>query len=150
MTEEIYICAKCNSRNIRQITWVDFNSREDLFHDDSGNVIICGECDDECNIFDDCDDDDDECDIKNERETMTKEIYVCAVCNSDKIRQLSRVNYNSRKELYPLVDTDGVGTNVRFQKDLNANNEYESVMRIVCDNCDDDVDKDIVKLKLSV
>jgi len=133
MTEDIYICAKCNSRNISQITWVDFNSREDLFHD-SGNVIICDDCDEDYGI-------------KNERETMSKAIYVCAICNSDKIRQLSRVNYNSRKELYPLVDTDGVSTNVRFKKDLNANNEYESMMKIVCNNCDDDVDKDIVKKK---
>ena len=48
----IYVCEKCNSRNIRQITWVDFNSREDLFAPDSGNVIICGECDNEWGIKD--------------------------------------------------------------------------------------------------
>ena len=69
--------------------------------------------------------------LKMKGKQMSKAIYVCAVCNSDKIRQLSWVNYNSRKELYP---------NVKFQKDLDDNNAYE----IVCNNCDDDVDKDIV------
>jgi hypothetical protein len=54
----IYVCATCNSKNISQITWVDFNSRVDMFADggDSGNAIICDDCDDEC-------------DIKDERET---------------------------------------------------------------------------------
>ena len=55
----IYVCEKCNSKNIHQITWVDFNSREDLFAPDSGNVIVCGECDNEWGI-------------KNERETNEK------------------------------------------------------------------------------
>ena len=69
--------------------------------------------------------------LKMKGKQMSKAIYVCATCNSDEIRQLSWVNYNSRKELYP---------NIKFQKDLDGNNAYE----IVCNNCDDDVDKDIV------
>ena len=75
--------------------------------------------------------------LKMKGKQMSKAIYVCATCNSDEIRQLVVVNYNSRKELYP---------NVKFQKDLcicgcgDTNNAYE----IVCNNCDDDVDKDIV------
>ena len=73
--------------------------------------------------------------LKMKGKQMSKAIYVCAVCNSDEIRQLSWVNYNSRKELYP---------NVKFQKNLNIKNEWEMTMSVMCNNCDDDVDKNIV------
>ena len=73
--------------------------------------------------------------LKMKGKQMSKAIYVCATCNSDEIRQLVVVNYNSRKELYP---------NLKFQKNLNIKNEREMTMSVMCNNCDDDVDKDIV------